>query len=154
MKITNLLAVLVLVSCVTGCFSPNVRTFRNERVEAIGFRSGGDWQYDTLTIGTQEHPFNAQTPLTVRLPNGMVLTAAELIANTIPTAVVQSNGVCVTDNGTVKQCGLCRWGGADGQWHSPVLVCADAQVLTFPISEKELIRVFGPARVVEDRFCW
>ena len=154
MMTTNLLAVLALASCVTGCFSPNVRTFRNDQVEAIGSRSGDDWRYHSVTIGTQGRPFDQQTPLTVRISTGKTLTSVELITNTTPIAALQSNGVFVVQGSTVTQCVLRVWAGVDGQWHNPVLVSPDGRDLKLPISEKELIRLFGEARLVQDRFSW
>jgi hypothetical protein len=154
MKISNLFLLFSLISCTTGCFSPNVRVFSNNQIEAIGSRSKGDWRYHCVTVGTREHPFNEQTSLTVRIADGRALTAAELMASTILTAVTKSNGVFVIRGGAFTQCKLNSWRGADGLWHNPVMVSAAGRDVTFPISEKDLIGIFGPALVVKDEFSW
>jgi hypothetical protein len=161
----------------TGCFGPNLRTWKNSNLVARGsIKSGERITYYNISIGTDESPYDGQPPFAIRLSNGIVLSSEDFSKPTIReifltqikpndrgvwhdqeagTSEYWFHGVSFTYREdrliTVRIMGM----RSSEKTYTPEIAESKAGLfIPFPISEKCLNRLFGPPDGINDHFAW
>jgi hypothetical protein len=161
----------------TGCFGPNLRTWKSSNLVATGsIKSGERSTYFDISIGTDESPYNGLPPFAIRLSNGIILSSDDFSEPTILEVFLTQ--LKPNDRGVRHDPDT----GTSTYWFHGVsftyrehrlitinLACvrfpektyipeiAESKTGTFtplPIPEKFLRQLFGPPDGINDHFAW
>lgn len=152
-----------------GCMhSPNFRTFENGNIAADGtLKRSGLANYYSLRIGTIDSPFRNETNFAIRLEDGTIIHSQEFTHENIVSLGVKESSGEFGDNSVSY-----FTGGYTFEFKNKKLISFRAnliklpkksfipeigfsdenQFFTFPIAEKDMIKIFGKPSSRQDSF--
>jgi hypothetical protein len=164
-----------------GCYSPNLRYWYNDNIEAMGtFKSRNNVVYGAVSVGNDTVPYNGRQPFAIRLPSGTVLSSDDFSLETIrPIALALlktrdstvhishdtkndrhkyffENVMFEYEGNQLITMRISRWWEKENGKGSISAIAKTASD-TFhllPVPEKTLNEIFGPPDKTEDFFKW